>query len=96
MRLHGPTLVWKRTALGRGGASDGCDRPCPTRFFVFVLQLPCKSLKLLYVSIMFFKLVMTCDAPQAQGGRRKDNGPSLIEAQPWFGIRPLGQAVRRK
>jgi hypothetical protein len=96
MRLHGPTLVWKGRRWDAAALLSGCDRPCPTRFYVFVLQLPCKSLKLLYVSIVFFKLVMTRDAPQAQGARRKDNGPSLIEAQPWFGIRPLGRAVRRK
>jgi len=40
--------------------------------------------------MVLFELVMTSGVPQAQGGRRKDDDPSLIEAHPWFGNRPTG------
>jgi hypothetical protein len=39
--------------------------------------------------MMFFMPVMTSGAPQAQGGRRKDNDPSLIEAHGGCGIGSL-------
>jgi hypothetical protein len=59
----------------------------PTRIFgvCLAIALPFKSPKLLYISMVFFMPMMTSGAPQAQGGRFKDNDPSLIEAHRWFG-----------